>query len=361
MDILNTKIKNILTEKTLKVRPENIKKDVEVFGITGTYEGMVPSGTVSITENGTVDVTNYASADVNVSGSAQIVFPSKIRFTGADFTGVDFDWIKNADTSKLKSMDSIFSESYSPSTYPNPLDLTNWSTENVASLYTAFSSNTVVKAVKLNGLNLSNVRNLESAFYNATNLETLEMKNITISNQNLTSARSMFYGCSKLSTLLTENTSISNVNVLENLFQGCTSLTSMDLNWINPGNNSSLYQAFRGCTKLQSVDISSFANNKIASMRMCFYGCSKLETINFGNNATISSMSNSTGLTSAFSNCPMLNNATLNNILGLISTATSYPGTKTLAAIGLSSAQATTCTGLSNWSAAQTAGWTTGY
>lgn len=39
MDILNTKIKNILTEKSLKIRPENIKKDVTAFGITGTYEG----------------------------------------------------------------------------------------------------------------------------------------------------------------------------------------------------------------------------------------------------------------------------------------------------------------------------------
>lgn len=39
MDILNTKIKNILQEKTTKVRPENIKKDVTIFNITGTYEG----------------------------------------------------------------------------------------------------------------------------------------------------------------------------------------------------------------------------------------------------------------------------------------------------------------------------------
>lgn len=40
MDPLNTKIKNIKTEKALKVRPENIKKDVSIFGITGTYTGI---------------------------------------------------------------------------------------------------------------------------------------------------------------------------------------------------------------------------------------------------------------------------------------------------------------------------------
>lgn len=66
MDILNTKIKSILTEKNTKILPSNIKSGVNILGVTGTYEGQQPTGTISITENGTVDVSNYASANVNI-------------------------------------------------------------------------------------------------------------------------------------------------------------------------------------------------------------------------------------------------------------------------------------------------------
>lgn len=61
MDILNTKIKSILTEKNTKIRAENIKKNVTAFGITGTYEGLDTSDA-----NATVsDIVTNKTAYVN--------------------------------------------------------------------------------------------------------------------------------------------------------------------------------------------------------------------------------------------------------------------------------------------------------
>lgn len=112
---------------------------------------------------------------------------------------------------------------------------------------------------------------------------------------------------------------------------------------------------FYSCSKLEEVDFSNVDTSNITSMSNIFYGCNKLKTIPELDTNKVVSMGN------AFYNCFALSNDSLNNILAMCANATSYSGTKTLQSIGLSSTQATTCTGLSNWASAQSAGWTTGY
>lgn len=111
------------------------------------------------------------------------------------------------------------------------------------------------------------------------------------------------------------------------MFNGCYSITSIPQ--LDTSNVVYMTTTFRSCYNV--IDMPIFNLGKVTSMQNTWYGCSALS------------------------------NQSLNNILQSIAGATSYNGTKTLAYIGLDSTQATTCTGLSNWSACQSAGWTTGY
>lgn len=94
----------------------------------------------------------------------------------------------------------------------------------------------------------------------------------------------------------------------------------------------------------------------VVTIEKLFYGCNSLVDVPVYNFPNVTNPSN------AFGGCSMLSNESLNNILatciGMTKTLSTY---KNLKKIGLTSAQASICEGLSNYDSFIEAGWTTGY
>lgn len=154
---------------------------------------------------------------------------------------------------------------------------------------------------------------------------------------------------------------ITKVNGLNFLKYSGTSLTSLfagynnlsEASIIELNNITNLSYMFNNCSKLKKVNLSKTQN--VTNMYNMFSGCTLLEDISEFSTKSV------TNISGMFTGCISLTNASLNNILQMCINATSYTGTKTLATIGLTSTQATTCQGLSNYSSFTSAGWSTGY
>ena len=170
-----------------------------------------------------------------------------------------------------------------------------------------------------------------------------------------------FSGCTDASSAFDSLENLESIEALinttdlyytESMFQNCKKLTNVPLFDIQ--NSTRLDYTFYNCASL--IAIPQLNTSSVTKMDYMCSGCTSLVTV---------PVLNTSGVTGSmgymFKDCPALSEASLNNILEMLTNATSYVGTKTLKNIGLSETQATTCTTLSNWSACEAAGWTTGY
>lgn len=291
--------------------PENIKKDITILDVVGTYEG---SGTAS-----EIEITTA-------------IVDKTIQYIPYKEDGTSL-----------------------------------WNTSSMTDMYEFAKDCVNLKDIPL--LNTSSVTDMSYMFDGCTSLTTISL----LDTSSVTAMQEMFYGCSSLITIPQLNT--SSVENTMNMFDGCTSLITIPL--IDTSNVTSMSSMFDGCTTLITIpqlDISSaeevnnmFNNctsltiipqldtSSAIDMSSMFSNCTTLVTVPQLN------MNSADSITNIFANCNSLSNDSLNNILASLLTATSYSGTKTLARIGLSSTQATTCTTLANWLACESAGWTTGY
>ena len=206
MDILNTKIKDILTEKNTKIRPENIKKNIEILGITGSYEGESPSlqnKSITITENG----TNTITADTGYDGLDEVEITTNISSSGTNVLMDD--------------------------------------TLNYQGNFGGYEI--ITKVTSLNTSNFSTTKNLFAGFS-----ELIEVPQQLVTNQ-VTDMQYMFSGCKKLTFIPEMNT--SNVTNMYYMFNGCTKLITVPL--LNTSKVTKMNNMFSGCTSLSNDSLNN--------------------------------------------------------------------------------------------------------
>lgn len=141
------------------------------------------------------------------------------------------------------------------------------------------------------------------------------------------------------------------------MFYDCTGLTNVPL--FDTSNATISNYMFYNCSSLISVPL--FDTSNVTDPGAMFNGCSSLVNLPQFDFSSATVFGTILNMHKIFYNCTALSDDSLNNLLASMAGATSYTGTKTLAYLGLTSAQATVCESLSNYSAFTAAGWSTGY
>ncbi len=405
MTELEQKLRDIADEKDSKILPENIKKDVQIFDVVGTYEGS-GGGTVegikqfATEEEMQADTTAqegdlavvYSSVISNITTDSQfqtakvpstVVLPEaftddiSVRFQAVDSSQM-FDCFGQLDSSNF--MMDCYTESGSIRIQYESSDGITYTRIDGGEETVDFGlviqfSGTWNDAI---GYFIQSSSNYFGGIFNyCINEYRLAPTQLTATSNDVYEKE--FYGKNGVETgTLTQNVSNSFADINAEIYNKIQQVydnmepriltnddKTIDKNiyfipikpdgtpLLDTSQVTNMQFMFNGCTNLQTIPL--LDTGKVTDMVRMFDGCTNLQTVPELNTSQV------TSIAGMFNNCPSLSDDSLNNILAMCTNASSYTFTKTLSFVSLSQEQAQRCTTLSNYSAFTAAGWTTGY
>ena len=236
-------LNEIKRQKDEYIIPENIKKDITVYGVTGTLEEgdnfEINNGAYLFYNSARLDILNSLLKHINNITDTQYMF----------YLCTSLTEIPLLDTSNVTNMQQMFTECTNLTSIPL--------------------------------LDTSKVTNMGSIFYNCNKLTTIPL----LDTSKVTNMNSMFSGCKALTSL--PQLDLSSVTQLGGTFYNCISLTSIDLDFIPSFNIvTSMGYMFQNCSKLENISFGNIDNinraTDVNSFAGTFNNCPKLnnETLN---------------------------------------------------------------------------------
>lgn len=250
---LEQNLDEIKRQKDLYLKSDNIKKNVTILGVTGDYETVPTLQSKMVTPS---DETQTVEADdgydglssVQVNGDSDLTasnIKKNVNIFGVTGTLPTEDDILNAyfdrtltnskykysdiakknpplTTSSLTTMQDMFAESDL-----QEIDTTGFSTSSVTNMSGLCADCINLTSFNKVGLDTSSVTNMSKMFTNCSSLTTIDLSNINTAN--LSSTVSMFEGCSSLEMINLRNWNTNSITDMSYMFSGCENLSTLNL------------------------------------------------------------------------------------------------------------------------------------
>ena len=321
-------------------------------------------GTATVTADGTLTV-KYDKARMAIEKYSSPPDWSKIGYTSTPNAVIDaFDYAKrifdtwtftkytsdlnlrifpNVDITGQLGLNAMFKNCTNLISLP-PLTIgTDSGTLNASE----FARASGIEEVDITSNNLSQENNFQNGFNGCSFLKRYSIT-AKVSNPSY-----MFSGCSKLVEAPDFDTSTA--SAFTEMFSGCSSLTYVSDDF-DTSSGTNFYRCFYNCSSLESIP--SWDLRVGTNLQQLFAGCSSIK------NVPPLVITAATNLTNMFQNSGSnLTELSRNNILMMLATASSYSGTKTLAAVGFTSSMysAASWQALAKYADFVDAGWSIGY
>ena len=173
--------------------------------------------------------------------------------------------LSNFNTSQVTSMYSMFLDMF----YLTTLNLSSFDTSNVTNMSDMFYGMSNLATLNLSNFDTSKVTDMEGMFSYIYNLTTLDLSNFYTSK--VTNMKAMFSYMSELTTLNLSNFDTSKVTNMSYMFYGMSNLANLDLSSFNISNVTDMSCMFSGMPNLINLDISNFDTSHVTSMYGMFY------------------------------------------------------------------------------------------
>lgn len=224
---LNEYLVEIKKEKDERLLPENIKKDISIMGIKGTFT----SDATATAEDILKDQTAYVDGE-KITGTFEVPEPNlqdkTVEITENGTTTIradeEFDGLDN-----VEIITSVSGGGTTP----------DWIAK-IRMFNNAYCA-TTESEIDFTGINTTNITNYASMFYNAKNLKYLDLS--MFDGTNAQTVNMMFQGCTGLEEINLENFYTPNLTACSYLFTDCKALKKLNIRniYFNKVTNSSNY------------------------------------------------------------------------------------------------------------------------